>query len=212
MPDLVTPKPVIDRLHNEIRGVKIALGEKLRDHPIGIRMLDLKKRADRLHFSRRRLMLVKRVNGDRRPVIRKLGQVERAFVRANDETNRRLIEMEKRVNILAPGPDRLHITDLKQLAKLEPHVAELEHAAYLFPGLEFVPAVNARTKQNLKCAAKTMLMNRRRAVQPDICVDIKTGCDKDRYWRIAKAAGGVLLPRQLILFERPLDDLSNRNL
>src|SRR4249919_2728331 len=107
--------------------------------------------------------------------------------------------MKKRMNVLSPCPDRLDIADFEELTKLEAHVAELKHAAYLFANVELVPAVNAGTEQHLKCSAKSVLVNCGRAVEPDVGIDKKPGRDKDRYRRVAKAAGRVLLPRQLIL-------------
>ena len=65
--------------------------------------------------------------------------------------------------------------------------------------------------QNLKRAAKAVLMNRRRAFEPEINVDMKARAVVERYRRVAEFARQISLFRQDGFAQRPVDNFPRRN-
>src|SRR5687768_628642 len=100
------------------------------------------------------------------------------------------------MNILAAGVYLLHGPDLKDLAQLELHPAVFHEHIHVIVRKEFVPAMDARTGEHLERSAEPVLVDRGRAREPEIYVDVKarSGVDRDR--RIAKVRIRIGLRRQ----------------
>ena len=65
-------------------------------------------------------------------MIRILRQMERTLLRSNHDGRRRLVEVKKRMDILPPGQDLLHVARLEQLARFSSTFADLGENVYPF--------------------------------------------------------------------------------
>src|SRR4030095_1807310 len=93
------------------------------------------------------------------------------------------VEMEEPVNVFTPGPYLLYGSGFEQFACFQRHLADLRKDVYRLRSREVVPAMNAGPVQHLKCAAETVLMDRRRSIEPEIYVYMKLGSCVQGYRR-----------------------------
>ena len=132
-------------------------------------------------------------------------------MRADDDCRRRLIEMKKPVNIRFSGFDCLHVADREKVSRFQIQISDLGKSIYLFARLKLEPTMQTRTHQNLKRAAESVLMNRGRAFEPEINVNVKARAVVERDRRIAEFSGKIALFGQIRLIHRPFDNFPRRN-
>src|SRR4051812_30077647 len=141
----VRRKLIANDRKRQIGRVKIAVLDQLFDQLVGVRTLCTNEGTDSLQLFRRRFLFKEWVNGEARLVVIELRQKKRAFIRADNDRDGRVVEMKQRVNILPSGQDLLHIADIQKIARFEMHVADLTERVHFVLQVKFPPAVDRRT-------------------------------------------------------------------
>jgi hypothetical protein len=132
-------------------------------------------------------------------------------IRPDDDRDRRPIQMEERVNRPRSGADDPDVPFAKMLDRSEFELPHHEPVGVPVLLLELVARVEARALENVKYTGETVLVNLRRTVDPEECLDgealVRVNDDRGR-------SEGVLqipLPRQKRRFVHPFDDALGRD-
>ena len=124
-------------------------------------------------------------------------------VGADDDAERRRIQMKQRMDMAAAGNDRHGAAGFEKSGVLHPQMADAQMRGDRFRLIEVKTRVDARPFEDVKGAGELVLMNVRGSLEPEQNLDIKTRVIIDDQLRLAKPRLGL---KRLLIVEQELFD------
>src|SRR6266478_4503545 len=120
--------------------------------------------------------------------------------------------MKERMNKCRAGTDLSNVALHEQGNALEQYFTGQEIRVYFAILLKAIMTVNTATQQYLKGTGESMLVYARRAIQPEIDIDVESRSDEESNGRITELAYAVVLQWQIWSSVHPANDFPWINL